>query len=174
VTLVYPSSTSGGVWCGVDSDTLTWASSQSNNIPKAQIQQQTIPPQPSSRFVRTLRVSQIWSILAGNMLNALSAKRNYAKGTDWKLTINNITQYRWMKGYYLTEFFHLPAGITLSHHGLTTVGAPECHRQAVNLWSTLRQRPRCTTTGRYSQRRTYQPSAAWSYLYPWYNQDKGS
>jgi hypothetical protein len=59
------------------------------------------------------------------MLNALSVKRNYATRTDWKLTINNITQYQRMKGYYPMGFYHLPAGITLSHHGLTTVGAPE-------------------------------------------------
>jgi len=125
VTLFYPSSTFGWVWSGFDSDMLTWVSSLSNNIPEAQIQQQTIPPEASSRFVRTQSVSQIWSTLDRNMLNALSAKRNYATRTDWKLTINNITQYRWMKDYYPTGFYHLPAGITLSHHGLTTVDAPE-------------------------------------------------
>jgi hypothetical protein len=37
-----------------------------------------------------------------------------------------------MMGYYPMGFYHLLAGITLSHHGLTTVGAPECHQQAVN------------------------------------------
>ena len=41
------------------------------------------------------------------------------------LTINNITQYWCMKGYYPMGFYHLPAGITLSYHGLATVGAPE-------------------------------------------------
>jgi len=67
----------------------------------------------------------MWSTLAGNMLNALSAKRNYAARTNWKLTINNITQYRSMRSYYPMGFYNLLAGITLSHHGLTTVGAPE-------------------------------------------------
>jgi len=142
VILFYPSSTFGGVWCGFDSDTLTWVSSLSNNIPQAQIQRRTIPPKASSRFVRTQSVSQIWSTLAGNMLNALSAKTNYATKTDWKLTINNITQYGWMKGYYPMGFYHLPAGITLSHHGLTTVGAPEwpsknC-QSTINSWTMYR------------------------------------
>jgi hypothetical protein len=30
-----------------------------------------------------------------------------------------------MKGYYLTDFYHLQTFFTLSHHGLNTVGAPE-------------------------------------------------
>jgi hypothetical protein len=30
-----------------------------------------------------------------------------------------------MKGYYLTGFYHLQDGIDLSHHGLTSDGAPE-------------------------------------------------
>jgi len=125
VTLFYPSSTFRKVWCGFERDMLTWVNSLSNTIPEAHIQQQTIPPEASSKFVRTQSISQIWSTLAGNMLIALSAKWNYATRTDWKLIINNITQYLWMKGYYPTGFYHLPAGITLSHHGLTTVGAPE-------------------------------------------------
>jgi hypothetical protein len=66
------------------------------------------------------------------MLSALSAKRNYPTRTDWKLNMNNITQYRWMTAYYPMGFFHLPAGITLSHNGLTTVGAPEYNQQTVN------------------------------------------
>jgi hypothetical protein len=44
------------------------------NIPEGQMQQQTISPKASSRFVRTLSVSQIWSTLAKNMVNAFSAK----------------------------------------------------------------------------------------------------
>ena len=83
MTLFCPSSTCGGVWCGFDSDTLTWVSTLSKNIPKAQIQQQTIPPKASSRFVVTQRISQIWSKLAGNMLNVLSATWNYATRTDY-------------------------------------------------------------------------------------------
>jgi len=79
----------------------------------------------SSRFVRTLTISQLCSTPAGNMLNALSGKRNNSTKTDWKLTINNITHYRWMKGYYPTGFYHLLASLTLSHHGLPTVGAPK-------------------------------------------------
>jgi len=47
---------------------------------------------------RILRICQILSTLAGNRLNASSAKRNYATRTNWKLTINNISQYEWMKG----------------------------------------------------------------------------
>jgi hypothetical protein len=58
-------------------------------------------------------------------VNALSAKWNYATRIDWMLTVNNITQYQWIKGYYQTGFYHLLAGITRSHHGLTTFGAPE-------------------------------------------------
>jgi len=95
------------------------------NIPEAQIQQQTVPPKASSRFIRTLSISQLWSTLARNMLNDLSTEWNHPTTTDWKLTINNITQYRWMKGYYPTGFYHQQAPLTLSHHGLTTVGAPE-------------------------------------------------
>jgi hypothetical protein len=30
-----------------------------------------------------------------------------------------------MMGYYLMGFYHLPVMITMSHHGLTTVGVPE-------------------------------------------------
>jgi hypothetical protein len=30
-----------------------------------------------------------------------------------------------MKGYYLTGFYHLQDRIKLSHHGGTSVGAPE-------------------------------------------------
>ena len=105
------------------------------NIPRAQIKRQTIPPEASLRFARTLSISQIWSTLAGNMLNALSAKRNYATRTNWNLTINNITQYRWIKGYYPMGFYHLPAGITLSHHGLTTVDAPEWPSTSCQLMS---------------------------------------
>jgi hypothetical protein len=63
------------------------------NILEAQIQQQTIPPKASSRFVRTPSVLQIWLILLGNKLTAVSAKRNYATRTDWKLRIKNIIQY---------------------------------------------------------------------------------
>jgi hypothetical protein len=59
------------------------------------------------------------------MLNAISAKRHYATRPDWKLTINNIIQYRGIKGYYPTGFYHMPASLTLSLHGLTTVDAPE-------------------------------------------------
>jgi len=95
------------------------------NILEAQIQQQTIPPKASPRFFRTLSIAQRWSTLAGIISNALSANRNYATRTDMKLTMNNITQYRWMKGYFAMGFYHLPAFLTLSHHGPTTVGAPE-------------------------------------------------
>jgi hypothetical protein len=63
-------------------------------ILQAQIQRQTIPPKASSRFVKTLTVSKLWSILAGNMLNAVCAKRFYSTSTDSKRTVNNITQYR--------------------------------------------------------------------------------
>ena len=95
------------------------------NMLQAQIQQQTIPSKASSRFVRALSNSQIWSTLAGNILNTWSAKRNYAMWTDWKLTFNNITRYRWMKGYYPPGFYHLEASLTLRHLGLTSGGAPE-------------------------------------------------
>ena len=125
VSLFYPSSICGGVWCGFESDTLTWVSSLSNNIPDAQIQQQTIPPKASSRFIRSLSVSPICSTLTGSMLDDLAGKWNYATRTDWKLTINRITQYRWMKCYYPTGLYHLLAEITLGHDGLTTLGAPE-------------------------------------------------
>ena len=96
-----------------------------SHILKAQLQQHTIPPQALSRFIKMLRDSQIWSTLAGNILNALSAKQQHLIRTDWKLTINNITQYWWMKCHYLMAFYYLPAGITLSHDSLTTWGAPE-------------------------------------------------
>jgi hypothetical protein len=59
------------------------------------------------------------------MLNALSPKRIYTTRTNWKLSMNNITQYQRMKGYYPTGFCYLPAEITLSHHRLTAVGAAE-------------------------------------------------
>jgi len=95
------------------------------HIFQAQIQQHTIPPEASPRFVRTLIISWRWSTLTRNMINALSAKRNYATRTDWKLSINNITQNWWMKGFYPTGFYHLPASLTLSHDGVNTVGAPE-------------------------------------------------
>jgi len=52
--------------------------------------EETMPPEASSRYVRTLSISQLWSTLARNMLNALSAKRNYSTRTDWKVTINDI------------------------------------------------------------------------------------
>jgi hypothetical protein len=52
-------------------------------------------------------------------------KNNSAKRTEWKLTINNITQFHLIKGYYSKGFYHLLAGITLSHYSLPTVGAPE-------------------------------------------------
>jgi hypothetical protein len=97
----------------------------SNDIPKAQTQQQTVHPQALSGFVRKQSVSQTLSTLALNMLNAVSAKWNYATRTDWKLTINNITDYQSMKGYYQMGFYHLPAGLTLSHHNLTRVDAPQ-------------------------------------------------
>jgi hypothetical protein len=59
------------------------------------------------------------------MLNDLSANRNYATRIDWKITISTITQYWWIQGYYPTRVYHLLAWITLSHHGLTAVDAPE-------------------------------------------------
>jgi hypothetical protein len=84
-----------------------------------------MPPKASLRFIRILSISPIWSALAGNMLNASCAKGNYAMRTDWIVTMDNVTHYRGVRGYYPTGFYHLPAGITLSHHGLTTAGAPE-------------------------------------------------
>jgi len=71
----------------------------------------------------SLTILRIWSTLAGNMLSALYAKRNYSTRTDSRLTINNINQYQWMKDYYLMGCYHLQDGIDPSHHGLTSVGA---------------------------------------------------
>jgi hypothetical protein len=110
------------IWWGV---MRLWKWYANLNIFEAQMKQQTIPSKASPRFVRTLSISLRWSTLARNILNALTAKRNYATRTDWKLTINSITQYRWIKGYFPIGFYHLLASLTLSHHGLTTVGAPE-------------------------------------------------
>jgi len=109
VTLFHPSSTFGGVWCGFERDTLTWVSSHSNNNTEAEIQQQTLPPEASPRFVRTLSGSQIRSTLPGKVLNALSAKRRYATRTNWKQTINNITRYRWMNESLLPNGILPPA-----------------------------------------------------------------
>jgi hypothetical protein len=59
------------------------------------------------------------------MFHDLSAKSNYLMRTDLRLTIESITQYQWMKGYYLTGFYQLQVGIDPSHHGSTSVGSPE-------------------------------------------------
>jgi len=53
------------------------------------------------------------------MLSALSAKRNHSTWTDSGLIINNITQYRSTKGYYIMGFCSMQAGIDPSHHGST-------------------------------------------------------
>jgi len=57
------------------------------------IQQHTIPPQASLRFIRTLSIAHIWSTLVGDMQNALSANSIWSRRTDWRFTINNITLY---------------------------------------------------------------------------------
>jgi len=67
------------------------------------------------------------------MLCALSARRNYSMRTDSMLTINNITQYGWMKCYYLTGYYNLQNGIDASHHGSISVGASNCPSMS---WST--------------------------------------
>jgi len=70
MTLFYPSSKFGGVWCFFKSDTLTCVSSISNTIPEAQILQQTMPLNTSSKFARTQTASQTWSSPARNIFNA--------------------------------------------------------------------------------------------------------
>jgi hypothetical protein len=59
------------------------------------------------------------------MSSTQSGKGNYLTRTESKITVNHITQYERMKGYYLMEYYHLEAGIDQSHHGLTSVSAPE-------------------------------------------------
>jgi len=76
-------------------------------------------------YTSLLTITAIWSTLARNMLSALSPKENYSTRTDSILAINNITQYQWMKDFYLTGFYHLQDGIDVSHHGSTSVSASE-------------------------------------------------
>jgi hypothetical protein len=95
------------------------------NILEVQILQQIIPPTAWPRVVRPLNISHRLTSLAGNILTAVIAKRNHTMWTDWKLTMTNVTQFRWMKGYYPTGFYHMPASFTMSHHGWNRVGAPE-------------------------------------------------
>ena len=92
---------------------------------KAVIQCLAILPKASSRFIRILNNSQIWSILNGNKSKSFPAKSNYSARTDVKLKINNITQCQSGKGMYLTGFYHLQAGIAQNNHYLTIIGAPE-------------------------------------------------
>jgi len=73
----------------------------------------------------SLSIPRIWSKVAGNRLSALSSIRYYLTRTNVWLTINNITQYGWMKGDYLTGVYVLQAGIDPSHHGSKSVVAPE-------------------------------------------------
>jgi hypothetical protein len=73
----------------------------------------------------SVTISQIWSTLARNMSSVLSAKWNYSTRTNWRLTVNYITQYRWMKRYDLIGFYHLQDGIDPNLHCSTSVGAPE-------------------------------------------------
>ena len=83
-------------------------------------------------------IARIWSILAGNKLSAFLAISNWSKISDYNLTINNVTQYRWRKGYCLMAFSILQGGIDPSHHGLTSVGAPE--------WPSMRKSTNGPTT----------------------------
>jgi hypothetical protein len=120
VTLFYPAF--GRVQCGCD--TLTRVSSLSNQYRWGS----KSPPEASLRFIQntySLTIPRIWSTLARNMFNALSAKRNHFTRTALRLTMNNVTQYPWMKGYYLMGCYLLQAGIKPSHHRLTSVGAPK-------------------------------------------------
>jgi hypothetical protein len=57
-----------------------------------------------------LTISCLWSTLAGNILNTVSTERNYSMNSDWRLTINNVTQYGGINGYYLMWVCHLHSG----------------------------------------------------------------
>jgi hypothetical protein len=70
-------------------------------------------------------ISQLWPTLAGTISSGLSAKGHHSIRTDLRLIINNISQYRRMKGYYLMGCYHLQAGIDPRQHGSSSVGAPE-------------------------------------------------
>jgi hypothetical protein len=67
----------------------------------------------------------MWSTLAANLCDGLSARSDYLTITDSRLTINSIPQYRQMKANYQTRFYLLQAGIDWSYYDLTSVSAPE-------------------------------------------------
>jgi len=58
------------------------------------------------------------------MISAESGKRDYPTRINSRIIINNITQYRLVKGYCLTGLYHWQAGMDQSHHGSTSVRAP--------------------------------------------------
>jgi len=124
VTLHYPSPLFGRACCSCECYTVTSVSSLSDQYPLR------LAMNPCSIInIRsnpcTLNLCRILSTLTGITFGALSAKWNYSMRTDRRLTINNITWYWRLMGYYPKEFHHLQAGINLSHHGWTTVAAPE-------------------------------------------------
>jgi hypothetical protein len=63
------------------------------NIPQAEVQLQPIPPETSPKFVRTPSRFHLRSTLARHMLNIVFGKSNHPTKTNWKLSINYVTQY---------------------------------------------------------------------------------
>jgi hypothetical protein len=118
VSILYVSSTSRGVRSCCDCHMLTQYPCGSKFHPPENV----IEMHPNTCWVT---ISWIWSTPARNMFRTASAPNNYSTRTGPRLTINNITQYRWMDSYHLTEFYHLQDEIDSSHQGSTSVGAPK-------------------------------------------------
>jgi len=116
--------TFGGVRCGCECVMLTWVSSLSNQYRWGSIS----PPEALARFIR---ISVQWPFLKyGQYLPETYQVLYLQNATIWREQTQgslstNITQYRWMKGSYLMGCYHVKAWIDLSHHGSTSVGAPE-------------------------------------------------
>jgi len=125
VTIFYCTPTFGEVWYYWDCDTLIWAM---DCFTPVSLRSQVIPQSIIVMHTNTLTLtsSQIRSTLSRIILSAVSEKRNYSTSTDWRFTSNNITKYWWIWGDYLMGDYHLHDGFEPSHHGSTSVCAPEC------------------------------------------------